>query len=132
MDRTAVIFTRRRSMLPWPPAVLRPGRLLDVGTWTRCGSAVPLSGIAVPRRISPMTWQSRERSPVCRPVAGPGTAAAQHTNVHNLWPHDHPPGPDPLRRLLREFRGPFALSLLVAVQTCVRSFAGRPAHPPRH
>lgn len=29
-----------------------------------------------------MTWLSRS-SPVCRPVAGLGTKAAQHTNVHN-------------------------------------------------
>ncbi|AMC48699.1 multidrug ABC transporter ATPase/permease [Mycobacterium tuberculosis variant bovis BCG] len=61
-DRTAVIFTRRRSMLTLADrvAVLDSGRLLDVGTPTRCGSAVPAIGNCCrPRRISPMTWLSR-------------------------------------------------------------------------
>lgn len=121
-DRTAVIFTRRRSMLTLADrvAVLDSGRLLDVGTpdevWERCPRYRELLSPA-PDLADDLVVA--ERSPVCRPVAGLGTKAAQHTNVHNPGPHDHPPGPDPLRRLLREFRGPLALSLLlVAVQTC--------------
>lgn len=96
-DRTAVIFTRRRSMLTLADrvAVLDSGRLLDVGTpdevWERCPRYRELLSPA-PDLADDLVVA--ERSPVCRPVAGLGTKAAQHTNVHNPGPHDHPPGPD--------------------------------------
>ncbi|OSC42139.1 ABC transporter ATP-binding protein [Mycobacterium decipiens] len=127
-DRTAIILTRRRSLLTLADrvAVLDAGRLLDIGTpdelLQRCpryremlAPAPDLTAELVVADCAPVSI------PAIRPAAGPVGKVAHDTNVHTAQPREHPLGPDLLRRLLRDFRGPLVLSLLlVAVET----FAG--------
>ncbi|WP_204079042.1 ABC transporter ATP-binding protein [Mycobacterium riyadhense] len=118
-DRTAIILTRRRSMLTLADrvAVLDSGRLLDIGTpdelWKRCPRYREL--------LSPATGLTgdllaEDRAPAPGATTPPVPPATHDANRRPAEPRDNTPV---LRRLLRDFRGPLALSLLlVAVESC--------------
>ncbi|SON59438.1 Multidrug efflux ATP-binding/permease protein [Mycobacterium simulans] len=121
-DRTAIILTRRRSMLALADrvAVLESGRLLDIGTpdelWERCpryrellSPAPDLTGDLV----------AEDCAPVPAPTTRPAPPATHDANSCTAEPRVHTPGRRLFHRLLRDFRGPLALSLLlVGVESC--------------
>ncbi|GJO34941.1 multidrug efflux ATP-binding/permease protein [Mycobacterium marinum] len=115
-DRTAVIFTRRRSMLSLADrvAVLDSGHLLDIGTpeqlWGRCSRYRELLSPATDPLRS-LAFEDGVPEPESEPEAIDVAADA-------TGPSDHSPKPDLLRRLLHDFRGPLIVSLLlVALET---------------
>ncbi|BBX98723.1 multidrug transporter [Mycobacterium lacus] len=116
-DRTAIILTRRRSMLTLADrvAVLDSGRLLDIGTpdelWERCPRYRELLS---PTRDLTGDLVDDDGAPACLPVP----PAAHDSYARTAEPRDHAPS-RLLRRPLRDFRGPLALSLLlVGVESC--------------
>ncbi|MBO0883814.1 MAG: ATP-binding cassette domain-containing protein, partial [Mycobacterium sp.] len=91
-------------------AVLDSGRLLDIGTpgelWERSPRYRELVSPAPDLTDDPVV---QDCAPMLRSVA----PAAHDMNICTADRRDHTCGPDVLRRVLRDFRGPLALSLLL-------------------